>query len=95
MDEGNSIRFTLLKERVNLLTKAVLRSKVSENLLHFLSIGASGHSALLGSPHLGSSDHLHRFGNLSGVLYTLYAAPYFTYSSHSSNRKNISPLHSL
>jgi hypothetical protein len=68
------------------LAKAALRSKVSENLLHFLSIGASGNSALLGPLHLGTSDHLHRFGNLSGVLDTLYAASYFTYSSHSLNR---------
>src|SRR5262249_57593337 len=55
---------------------------VSGDVANLLAIGPCAAHAVLHAAHLGGGDHLHRLGDLPGVLHTPDFHPYFFGSRH-------------
>src|SRR5258708_14065689 len=66
---------------------AVFRVRMADmrgDVADLLAVGARLAHALLRLPHLGSGDHLHRLGDLPGVLHTPDFHPDFLGARHQS-----------
>ena len=65
-----------------LIASLTLGSEVSQHLPHQISVGAPRDIALLGSLHLGGSNHLHGPGDLGRALNGADTPPQLSNSSH-------------
>src|SRR6266571_383582 len=80
-DDADALhRVALDEERVPVLGVGV--ADVRGDIADLLAVGARLAHALLRLPHLGGGDHLHRLGDLPGVLHTPDLHPYFLGAGH-------------